>query len=196
MKKTIGLCVGLLIGQMVITAQNLTQESYTKARAVLNRSVAAYGGLKELRAIENVTLKIEGDTVHRNQSKKTFASDRTPFKAEYIIDVKNTRYRQQQDGHYPGGFDWVNGFAINKAEGVTWDSLRGTFNVIPNVPPANFRGRLRTMPEFIILNAVDRSSRLRYLGTASFDGRPHSVLSYSNEDGLELSLYICGYFFF
>lgn len=190
MKKTIGLCVGLLIGQMVITAQNLTQESYAKARALLDRSVAAYGGLKELRAIENVTLKIDGDTVHRNQSKKTFASDRTPFKAEYIIDVKNTRYRQQQDGHYPGGFDWVNGFAINKAEGVTWDSLRGTFNVIPNVPPANFRGRLRTMPQFIILNAVDRSSRLRYLGTANFDGRPHSVLSYSNEDGLELSLYI------
>ena len=170
--------------------QNVTQDSYNKARAVLDRSVAAYGGLKELRAIENVTFKIDGDTVHRNQSGKTFAFDRTPFKAEYIIDVKNTRYRQQQDGHYPGGFDWVNGFAINKAEGVSWDVLRGTFNPIPSVPPANFRGRLRTIPQFIILNAVDRSSRLRYLGTSNFESRPHSVVSYSNEDGLELSLYI------
>ena len=180
------------IGCLVIgaSAQTVTQDSYNRARAVLDRSVAAFGGLKELRAIENVTFKIEGDTVHRNQSKKTFASDRTPFKAEYIIDVKNTRYRQQQDGHYPGGFDWVNGFAINRTEGASWDNIRGTFNPIPNVPPANFRSRLRMMPQFMILNAVDRSSRLRYLGTTNFDNKPHSVLSYSNEDGLELSLYI------
>ena len=190
MKKTAFLLAALACLVLGASGQTVTQDSYNKARAVLDRSVAAYGGLKELRAIENVTLKIEGDTVHRNQSKKTFAFDRTPFKAEYIVDVKNTRYRQQQDGHYPGGFDWVNGFAINKAEGAAWDNIRGTYNVIPNVPPANFRTRLRMMPQFIILNAVDRSSRLRYLGTSNFDGRPHNVVSYSNEDGLELSLYV------
>lgn len=190
MKKTAFILAATACLVLGTFGQSITLDSYNKARAVLDRSVAAYGGLKGLRAIENVTFKIEGDTVHRNQSKKTFSSDRTPFKAEYIIDVKNTRYRQQQDGHYPGGFDWVNGFAINRAEGVTWDNLRGTFNPIPNVPPANFRVRLRNMPQFIVLNAVDRSSRLRYLGAASYDDRPHSVVSYANEDGLELSLYI------
>jgi glyoxylase-like metal-dependent hydrolase (beta-lactamase superfamily II) len=176
--------------QLGAAAQSPTLDSYAKARPILDRAIAAYGGLPELRKIENVTFRLEGDTVHRNQSKKTFAFDRTPYKAEYIIDVKNTRYRQQQDGHYPGGFDWVNGFAINKAEGVTWDVLRGTFNPIPNVPPANFRGRLRMFPHFVVLNAAERSSRLRYLGTANIDGRAHSVVSYANEDGLEISLYI------
>jgi hypothetical protein len=136
--------------------------------------------LKELRAIENVSFKIEGDTVHRNQSKKTFASDRTPYKAEFIIDSRNTRYRQQQDGGYPGGFRWTNGFAINKAEGVSWDNLRGTMNPIPNIPPANFRGRLRLFPHFVVLNAVERSSRLRYLGNTVVDGRAPSVISYAN----------------
>jgi glyoxylase-like metal-dependent hydrolase (beta-lactamase superfamily II) len=169
---------------------NATMDSYVKARAALDRAVAAYGGLAELRGIENVSLRVEGDSVHRNQSKKTFAFDRTPLKAEYIIDLKNTRYRQRLDGHYPGGFDWVNGFAINKTEGVTWDELRGTFNPIPNVPASNMRRRFRTVPHLMILNAVDRSSRLRYLGASNFDGRPHSVISYSNEDGLEISLYI------
>lgn len=173
-----------------VWAQNVTHESYLKARPILDRAVAAYGGLKELRAIENISFKVEGDTVHRNQSKKAFASDRTPYKAEYIIDVRNTRYRQQQDGHYPGGFDWVNGFAINKTEGASWDVLRGTFNPIPNVPPANFRGRLRMFPHFVVLNAAERSSRARYLGSTTFDGRAHAVLSYANEDGLEISLYI------
>src|SRR5262245_47147866 len=101
-------------------AQNATYDSYAKAREVLGRSVAAYGGIEKLRAIENVTFRAEGDTVHRNQSRKPFASDRTPFKASYIIDAKNTRYRQSQDGWYPGGYHWVNRFAMNKTEGGSW----------------------------------------------------------------------------
>jgi glyoxylase-like metal-dependent hydrolase (beta-lactamase superfamily II) len=173
-----------------VNAQSVTHGSYKKARAVLDRSIAAYGGEAALRGIDNITFKIAGDTVHRNQSKKPFALDRTPFKAEYIIDVRNTRYRQAQEGHYPGGFHWVNGFAINGSEAVTWDVLRGVFNPIPNVPPANFRGRLRMFPQFVVLNALDRASRLRYLGKTRFDGRGHQVVSYTNEDGLAISLYV------
>jgi glyoxylase-like metal-dependent hydrolase (beta-lactamase superfamily II) len=189
-KKAVLLPILTILLTLAASAQSATHDSYNKARAILDKAVAAYGGRDALRSVENVTFKLSGDTVHRNQSKKPFVFDRTPFKAEYIIDVKNTRYRQQQDGHYPGGFDWVNGFAINKTEGATWDNTRGTFNPIPNVPPANFRGRLRMFPHFVVLNALERSSRLRYLGTASVDGRPQSVISYSNEDGLEISLYI------
>jgi glyoxylase-like metal-dependent hydrolase (beta-lactamase superfamily II) len=191
MKRSILAIISALIAVGVGLGQsNPTMESYVKARAVLDRAVTAHGGLAALRAIENVTLRVEGDSVHRNQSKRTFTLDRTPLKAEYIIDIKNTRYRQRLDGHYPGGFDWVNGFAVNKTEGVTWDELRGIFNPIPNVPASNVRRRIRVVPHLMILNALDRSSRLRYLGTATFDGRPHSVISYSNEDGLEISLYI------
>src|SRR5918994_575975 len=87
-----------------VGGQNVTHDSYAKARPILDRAVAALGGLKELRAIENVSFRVEGDTVHRNQSKRTFMSERTPYKASFIIDPKNTRYRQDQDGWYPGGF--------------------------------------------------------------------------------------------
>ena len=171
-------------------AQNVTYESYGKAREVLDRSITAYGGMEKLRAIENVTIRAEGDTVHRNQSRKPFTLDRTPFKASYIIDAKNTRYRQLQEGWFPGGYHWVNGFAMNKTEGLSWSVLRGSGNPIPNISPANFRGRLRMFPQFIVLNAADRASRLRFIGRTTFDGRAHDVVSYANEDGLEISLYI------
>ena len=190
MKKLAVFSSAILVFSTSILGQNVTHDSYAKARPVLDRAVAALGGLSTLRSIENVTYRIEGDTVHRNQSHKPFAFDRTPYKGSFIIDVKNTRYRQEQEGHYPGGFDWTNGFAIHKTEGVSWDVLRGTASVIPNVAAANFRGRTRFFPHFILLNAVDRASRLRYLGKEKFDGRPHSVISYANEDGLEISLYI------
>ena len=190
MKRTAIILTLLCLTASTISAQNATHESFTKARAVLEKAVAAHGGEPALRSIENVTFRLEGDTVHRHQSKKAFAFDRTPFKADYIIDLKNTRYRQRQDGHYPGGFDWVNGFAINKNEGVTWDVLRQTFNPVPNVPSANFRGRLRMFPHLVVLNALERSSTLRYLGAVTHEGRPHTIISYANEDGLEISLYI------
>lgn len=173
-----------------IGGQTVTQESYSKARPILDRAVAAYGGLKELRAIENVSFRVEGDTIHRNQSRRTLMAERTPYKAEFIIDARNTRFRQTQDGQYPGGFYWRNGFAIYKTEAVTWDNIRGTMNPSGNFPAAGFRQRLRMLPHFVILNAAERSSRLRYLGQTRFDGRAHTVLSYSNEDGLEISLYI------
>src|SRR4029453_1543737 len=79
---------------------------------------------------------------------------------------------------------------MNKTEGVSWNVLRGSMNPIPNIPPANFRGRLRMFPQFIVLNASERASRLRFIGKAIFDGRAHDVVSYANEDGLEISLYI------
>src|SRR5918912_1184426 len=99
--------LGLVLLSVPTFAQNVTFESYVKAREVLDRSIAAYGGMEKLRAIENGTFRAEGNTVHRNQSRKPFTSDRTPFKASYIIDAKNTRYRQSQDGWYPGGYHWV-----------------------------------------------------------------------------------------
>jgi glyoxylase-like metal-dependent hydrolase (beta-lactamase superfamily II) len=170
--------------------QNATYESYAQAREVLGRSIAAYGGIERLRAIENVTFRAEGDTVHRHQSRKPFTSDRTPFKASYMIDATNARYRQSQDFWFPGGYHVVNGFAMNKTEGVSWNVLRASMNPLQNIPPANFHGRLRMFPQFIIRNAADRPSVLRFIGRTSFDGRAHDVVSYANEDGLEISLYI------
>lgn len=170
--------------------QTVTETSYSKARAVLDKSVAAFGGLQDLRAIENVTFRSEGETIHRNQSRRTFMSERTPYEAEFIIDRNNTRYRQVQTGQYPGGFHWKNGFAIHRTEGASWDYIRKTVNPISNLPAASFRQRLRMMPHFIVLNAIERASRLRYLGKARFNDRPHEVIGYANEDGLEISLYI------
>src|SRR5262245_50397877 len=129
-------------------AQNATYESYAKAREVLDRSIAAYGGVERLRAIENVTFRAEGDTVHRHQSRKPFTSDRTPVKASYMIDAKNARDRESQDFWCPGGYHVVNGFAMNKTEGMSWNVLRASMNPLQNIPPANFRGRLRMFPQF------------------------------------------------
>jgi glyoxylase-like metal-dependent hydrolase (beta-lactamase superfamily II) len=183
-----GLILTFLCSQ-VFLAQNLTRESYEKAREVLDKSVAAYGGLENLRAIRNFTLKAVGDTVQRNQSRKTFMAERTPYQIEVIVDVQNNRYIHVAKGGYPGGFSYHNGLAVNKTDGVGFDLTRNTSFVQPNIPPALIRVRRRWIPQYWVLNAAERSSRLRYVGQAMFDGRAHQALSYANDDAVEYTLY-------
>lgn len=183
------LAFGFILCQQPVFAQNLSKQSYEKAREVLDRALAAYGGLENLRGIENFTLKAVGETVQRNQSRKTFMAERTPYQFDIAFDVKNNRINQVTQGGYPGGFKYHSGFAVNKTDGVGYDFLRSTSNVRTNVPPTVFRARFRLLPQFLVLNVVERASRLRYAGKADFERRPHNVVSYANEDGAEVALY-------
>ena len=168
---------------------NLTRDSYAKAREVLDRAVNAYGGLTKLRGIENFHLVAVGDTVHRNQSHKPFTSDRTPYRTDVKVDFKNNRLVSKTEGGYPGGFSYHNGVLIDKTEAVSFDHARKTSVARPNIPASALRFRYRWIPQYWVLNAVERSSRLRYLGKTQFDGRTHNAISYSNEDGAENTLY-------
>lgn len=192
MKRAVLVSFAALCLSPFVFGQTVTQDSYLKARPILDKAVAAYGGLANLRSIQNFTLKAVGDTVHRNQSRKTFASDRTPYQIDLIVDVKGNRLSQIVQGGYPGGFSYHSGFAVDKADGISFDMIRKVTVARPNMQPSVFRQRLRYIPQMMVINALDRASRLRSLGKADFLGRPHNVVSYANEDGLEIALYFDG----
>ncbi|MET0752400.1 MAG: MBL fold metallo-hydrolase, partial [Pyrinomonadaceae bacterium] len=99
------------------------------------------------------------------------------------------RISQTTQGGYPGGFKYHSGFIVDKTEGLSLDFIRNISIVRPNIPPATFRARFRLLPQFLILNVVERASRLRFVGKIDFEKRPHNVVSYANEDGAEVALY-------
>lgn len=189
MKRIFYICVLIFVFIQINFAQNITRQSYEKAREVLDKAVAAYGGLENLRGIQNFTLKAVGDTVQRNQSRKTFMSERTAYEIEVAVDMKNNRFMQIQKGGYPGGFSYHSGIVVDKTDGVSFDLIRNISVARPNIPPAVLRARLRWLPQYWVMNALERASRLRYLGKTEFDKRPHIAISYANEDGAETTLY-------
>jgi len=190
MTKPIAIVVMLLIVASSALPQSLTTESYSKAKAVLDRSVAAYGGTEELNAIANVSLQITGESVHRNQSRRPGDLDRTEYTAEIVIDLKNSRARQIQKGHYPGGFNWNNGFVVDAGNRTGFDLIRKTSNSPGAITPANFKASTRWLPQLVLLNVLERAQSLRYLGKADYDKRPHEVVDYVTNDGARLTLYI------
>jgi glyoxylase-like metal-dependent hydrolase (beta-lactamase superfamily II) len=182
----------LLLMHQPASAQTVTEESYIRAREAIDKSVAAYGGLAKLRSIQNFTLKAVGDTVQRNQSRKTFTFDRTPYQIDIAADLKGNRFSQAVQGGFPGGFRYHSVFVVDKTDGMSYDMIRKVSVARPNIPAAAIRQRLRYIPQMLVINALDRASRLRSLGKADFLGRPHNVVSYSNEDGQEIALYFDG----
>ncbi len=182
--------VAILFLPGAFSAQNATHDSYLKAQAAITRAVEAYGGAAALRDLRTIRVEAVGETVQRNQSRKPFTSDRTPFKIDLTIDVEKTQAIQVLEGGYPGGFKYSSGFAVVGNEGRSWDIVRKNKRIIPNVPASAVRQRWRYFPHLIVRDAMRRSPGARYLGSTKAEGIDCDVVSYSNEDGGTLSLYI------
>jgi len=113
MKKSCAVLFTLLIAAATTYSQSFTLDSFNKAKAALDRSVTAYGGRDALSSISNVSIKVNGESVHRNQSRRPGDFDRTQYNGEVVLDLKNSRGMQVQKGQYPGGFHWHSGFVAD-----------------------------------------------------------------------------------
>ena len=168
-----------------------SEKSYQEARRALDQAVAAYGGLDALRAVENFTIKHEGATVHRNQSRRTAPPyERTPLRGTLVVDAKRSRLYQDNAGSYPGGFNWHWGLMTDGKESARVNYLEKRVNSTAALPPQVMRGRLRWLPHNILLNARDRAAHLRSLGRATYHNRPHDVITYASEDGVQFTVYL------
>ncbi|HEU4767716.1 MAG TPA: MBL fold metallo-hydrolase [Pyrinomonadaceae bacterium] len=190
MKKSVAILLTIFAAATTALPQSFTLDSFNKAKAALDRSVAAYGGRDALNSIANVSFRITGESVHRNQSRRPGDMDRTDYSAEFVIDVKNSRIMQTQKGHYPGGFNWNNGFVIDAGNRTGFDLIRKTSNPPNPVTPGVFRGNIRWLPQLVLLTVFDRPTTLRYLGKTEFEKRPHEVIDYVSPDNARLALYI------
>ena len=190
MKKSSAVVITILIAATSALSQSFTIDSFTKAKAVLDRSVAAYGGREALNSINNVSIRLAGESVHRNQSRRPGDLDRTPYNGEIIIDLKNSRAMQTQKGHYPGGFNWHSGNVVEAGNRTFFDLIRKTLGPPQPITPAGFRANTRWLPQLVLLNVLERAETLRYLGKADYDKRPHEVIDYVTNDGGRLALYI------
>lgn len=189
----LSLFVALAVSTALGQARELTasEESYREARRVLDAGLAAYGGLDALRTIENFTIRHEGHTVHRHQSRRTAAPyERTPLSGTLIVEARRGRLYHDNKGSYPGGFNWHWGLMTNGKEAARVTYLERRINSTQALPPQVLRGRLRWLPHNLLINVHERAVQLRSLGRANFDRRPHDILTYANEDGQQLTLYL------
>jgi glyoxylase-like metal-dependent hydrolase (beta-lactamase superfamily II) len=173
-------------------ATTLSERSYKQARAVLDRAVEAAGGAEALRAIKSVRLELEGETFTRLQ----MPTPEAPFeggtlKETLLLDLENNRMRldQKNDG---AGFEGDATVTIGDGEGATYDHRAKTTTPIPaeQSNQQQFIQYYRRVPSLLLLQALSRTTSLRYLGEDNFEGRKHDVVTFVMPDTVQVAMFV------
>lgn len=164
--------------------------SYQRARQVLDASIEAMGGLERLRAIDRVLVRHEGVGFWRNQSPSAtgpWAS--TPTTGLLVVDFQGNRLFWDNATAFPGGFNNRSQLMISPTEGWGANPYERRWFSVPNPNINNNRNLLRRLPHYFVLDALDRSSHLRWLGEGTFQGKPQDVMTYAASDGQQFTLF-------
>ena len=159
-------------------ALNASQRSYQQARRVLDDAIEAHGGLEALRGIKDFTLKEKSKIHARFQSPSAEPPFATGTSEEtLIVDTERGRVFDDLKAANAGFNNWIR-TVIKGTEGQTYDMWSKTVTPIVNASINNFRGQIRRLPPFVLLEALDRAPTLRYLGEDDFGGRKQSDQRY------------------
>ena len=192
MKLKLFLVAALLVlqvtGGAIAQQQNASQRSYQQARRVLDDAIEAHGGVEAMRAIKDFILKEKGKIHARFQS----PGAEPPFavgtsEETLIIDTeRNLVFDDIRTAN--AGFNNWNITVIKGTEGHNFDMWSKTMTPIVNPSVNNFRGQMRRLPPFVLLEALDRAATLRWVGEDEIGGRKQKVISVIRPDNQQLSL--------
>ena len=175
---------------IVAQQPNAPYRSYQQARRVLDDAIAAHGGLAELRAIKDFTLKEKGKLHARFQSPGAEPPFATGTSEEtLIVDTDRGLVFDDLKTINAGNNNWIK-TVIKGTEGQTFDMWSKTATPIVNASVNTFRGQIRRLPPFVLLEALDRASTLRWLGEDEIGGRRQKVISVLRPDNQLLTLSI------
>lgn len=180
----------LLQASSSVIAQQLTaaQRSYQQARRVLDDAIEAHGGVEALRGVKDFTLKEKGKLHARFQS----PNGEGPFavgtsEETLIVDTERGFVFNELKTTTSGFNNWAR-TVIKGADGQTYDMWSKTATPVVNPSVNNFRGQMRRLPPFVLVEALDRAATLRYLGEDEIDGKKQKVISVLRPDNQQLSL--------
>ena len=170
----------------------LSERSYARARAVLDKAVEANGGADALRAIKIVRLIGEGDTYPRLQ----MTTPDPPFEGgrlheTLLVDLEQNRLRLDQKTK-GNGFEGDLTVSIVGGQGANYDHRAKTATAVPaaQATQQQFTQYYRRLPSLLLRQALDRATSLRYLGEDNFQGRNHEVITFVMPDAVQVGVFV------
>ena len=165
--------------------------SHARALTVLEDGIKALGGLEEIRAAQDVKVKVRGFSYARNQS---LAVDRPYDKMtrdeDLFIDLRNRRYIVETRDPLPGGFVFGGKQVITGNQGFFVNPRDKTIGPL-NLTNFNNIGLVRRLPHLFLIAAYEGApSTLRSLGRTVYERRPHDVITFASGNGIQWTLFL------
>jgi glyoxylase-like metal-dependent hydrolase (beta-lactamase superfamily II) len=165
-------------------------ESYARARAVVDAARAAHGSAA-LAALGTVEVPFTGQSFARNQSRKPEPPyDAARRDGRLVADLAGSRFAWEQTFFLPGGFDFSSRTVITGREGVRVEPARRRRVPVRGTPAERHPLLVRALPAVQLDRAVARAATLRSLGRLPFDGRPYDVITFAEENGAQLTVFV------
>ena len=139
----------------------------------MKHGVNALGGLEEIRAAQDVKVKVRGFSYARNQSLDVNPPyDKMTRDEDLFIDLRNRRYIVETRDPLPGGFVFGGTQVINGNQGFFVNPRDKTITPL-NLTNFNNIGILRRVPHLFLIAAYENApATLRSLGRAVYDAPP------------------------
>ena len=173
-------------------SETFLERSQSRARVVLDRAVDALGGAQTLRGIEAIRVRMTGDNWPRLQAPTAKAPFETATQDEtLLVDFKNNV--MVRDLKTTGaGFEGNTTFVIQAGAGMQYDHRARTATPIPAAQSSQqqFTQYYRRLPNLLLVQALNNTNSLRYLGEDRFDGRPHEVFTFVMADTQQVAVYV------
>lgn len=168
----------------------VSAQSHGRAMRTLEAGVAALGGLEAIREIDDVNVKVSGSSYARNQSVNVNPPyDKMSRDENLYIDLKNRKYIIETRDPLPGGFVFGGKQVITGNQGFFVNPRDKTIAPL-NLTNFNNIGIIRRVPHLFLLTAYETAAAsLRSLGTETYNGRPHNVITFASSNGVQWTLF-------
>lgn len=160
-------------------------QSYTRARALLDSSIAVHGGLDALRAAGRIAVTMRGTDYWRNQSRHVDPPyDGEPFVGVLQLDVPENRMVWTTTSQYPGGFFNRGRLVIDGPHAFYANLQQRVFVTTPGRTIDGQRDVFTRLPSLVLLAALDHAAGLRWLGPMRLTtGAPIEAIAASTPTG-------------
>jgi glyoxylase-like metal-dependent hydrolase (beta-lactamase superfamily II) len=179
---------------LVLTAEGQQRvdpllSSHHKALLILEQSIAANGGLSAIRAAQTFDVTVHSRTHAIHQSYKPEPPMR-PYTviARYVSDPEHEKFFLDTDLTFPS-FRLHTRSVSTKGKGYWIDHLAKAVAAEEN----QIAGQplfARILPQLLLIEAQNRSSTLRWVGSSTKNARTLDAISYARADGDLYTLYV------
>jgi glyoxylase-like metal-dependent hydrolase (beta-lactamase superfamily II) len=166
-------------------------KSYTHAREVLDRALAASGGVTAVLAVKDVSRK--GTAVAYNQGQSLKPMDPLTTRAVEVmnvLDFAQGRGVSESVTTPSGGLSTKTRTVLKADSGFSHNALTNVLT--PATPGAvtGARNGFRRDPVSILATAARRAETLRSLGEDAVEGQKNDVVAFADADGTQIALYV------
>jgi glyoxylase-like metal-dependent hydrolase (beta-lactamase superfamily II) len=160
-----------------------SEKSYRRARHVLEAGLEALGGLEAIAAIRNFTVVETGKHTRMEHPSPEAQYDVVDWAETTVVDFSGARLHHEiKDWNWLTIINGSRGFTANVATKVAWQLQSAS---VQNYPQATEK-----LPHYLLREALTRrAASLRWLGEAQEQGRKQQIITFSDQDARQVSLY-------